>query len=95
MSSTTPKETLMPKETLVMEHLVSLTYSEELTPVRGDLRAPLPIVVATAMLLARPAQWRRLASGSVADYALTPAGWQALLSAQPVAMPDPTFSAGA
>lgn len=53
---------------------------EELTPVRGDPRAALPIVVATAMMLARPALWRWLASGSVAGYALTPAGWDSLLS---------------
>jgi uncharacterized OB-fold protein len=33
MSTSTPKESLVPKEHLVMEHLVSLTYSEELTPI--------------------------------------------------------------
>src|SRR5947208_6082182 len=33
MSTSTPKENLVPKEHLVMEHLVSLTYSEELTPI--------------------------------------------------------------
>jgi hypothetical protein len=57
--------------------------TEELTPARGDLRAPLPVVVATAMTLARPALWRPLASGSVAGYALTPAGWDSLLSTPP------------
>jgi len=57
--------------------------AEELTPVRGDPRAPLPVVAATAMMLARPALWRLLASGSVADYALTPAGWDSLLSTPP------------
>ncbi|HEV2240244.1 MAG TPA: hypothetical protein VGR98_04315 [Streptosporangiaceae bacterium] len=56
---------------------------EELTPVSGDPRAPLPVVVATAMMLARPALWRQLASGSVAGYALTPTGWDSLLSTAP------------
>jgi hypothetical protein len=57
--------------------------TEELTPVRGDLRAPLPVVVAMALMLARPALWHLLASGSVAGYALTPAGWDSLLSTPP------------
>jgi hypothetical protein len=35
------------------------------------------------MMLARPAHWRLLASGSVAGYALTPAGWDSLLSTPP------------
>jgi hypothetical protein len=59
--------------------------TEELTPVRGDLRAPLPVVVATAMMLAWPALWRLLASG----YALTPAGWDGLLSTPPAQPRDP------
>jgi hypothetical protein len=57
--------------------------AEELTPVSGDPRAPLPVVGATAMMLARPALWRLLASGSVTGYALTPAGWDSLLSTPP------------
>jgi len=71
--------------------------AEELTPVSGDPRAPMPVVGATAMMLARPALWRLLASGSVAGYALTPAGWDSLLStppAQPRApagIPPPAF----
>jgi hypothetical protein len=44
--------------------------AEELTPVRGDPAAALPVL---AMLI-RPALWRWFASGSVAGYALTPAG---------------------
>src|SRR5262249_11200873 len=56
---------------------------EELTPVRGDPRAALPVVMAAAMMLARPALWRVLASGSVAGYALTPAGWDSLLTTPP------------
>jgi hypothetical protein len=35
------------------------------------------------MTLARPALWRLLASGSVTGYALTPAGWDSLLSTPP------------
>jgi hypothetical protein len=35
------------------------------------------------MMLARPALWRPLASGSVAGYALTPVGWDSLLSTPP------------
>jgi hypothetical protein len=54
--------------------------AEELTPVRGDPRAALPVIAATALMLVRPAAGRRLAAGSVADYALTPAGWDTLLS---------------
>jgi hypothetical protein len=56
---------------------------EELTPVRGDPRAALPVVMAAAMMLARPALWRVLAAGSVAGYALTPAGWDTLLTTPP------------
>ncbi len=59
--------------------------AEELTPVRGDPRAALLVLAAAAAMLVRPALWRRLASGSVADYALTPAGWDSLLSAAPQA----------
>ena len=54
--------------------------AEELTPVRGDPFAALPVLLAALAMLIRPALWRRLASGSVADYALTPAGWDRLLS---------------
>jgi hypothetical protein len=61
--------------------------AEELTPARGDPRAPLPVVAAAAMMLARPALWRLLTSGSVAAYALTPAGWDSLLSTPPPACP--------
>jgi biotin carboxylase len=59
--------------------------AEELTPVRGDPRAALPVLAAAAVMLVRPALWRRIASASVADYALTPAGWDSLLSTAPQA----------
>jgi biotin carboxylase len=57
--------------------------AEELTPVRGDPRAALPVLAAAAVMLIRPALWHRIASGSVTDYALTPAGWDSLLSTAP------------
>ena len=57
--------------------------TEELTPVRGDPLAAVPVLVATLALLIRPALWRRLSGGAVADYALTPAGWQSLLDTAP------------
>jgi hypothetical protein len=57
--------------------------AEELTPVRGDPRAALPVIAATAVTLVRPAAGGRLAAGSVAGYALTPAGWDRLLSTPP------------
>jgi biotin carboxylase len=54
--------------------------AEELTPVRGDPKAALPVLMAALAVLIRPALWRWFASGSVAAYALTPAGWDQLLS---------------
>lgn len=52
--------------------------TEELTPVRRDLRAAIPVAVAVAATLARPASWSRFTSGSVASYSLAPAGWRQL-----------------
>jgi glutathione synthase/RimK-type ligase-like ATP-grasp enzyme len=52
--------------------------TEELTPVRGDLRAAIPVVVAAAATIIWPASWRWFASGSVASYSLSPAGWRQL-----------------
>jgi hypothetical protein len=57
--------------------------AEELTPVRGDPLAAVPVLVAALALLIRPALWRRLSGGAVADYALTPAGWRSLLDTAP------------
>ena len=34
-------------------------------------------------MLIRPVLWRRFTSGSVAGYALTPAGWDQLLTVPP------------
>ncbi len=52
---------------------------EELTPVRDDPRAALPVAAAMALLLARPSAWTALAHGSVAGYALAPEGWAELV----------------
>jgi hypothetical protein len=52
---------------------------EELTPVRGDWLAPLPVAAAGLVTLIRPDWWRRLAGGSVGAYSLTPAAWQEIL----------------
>jgi glutathione synthase/RimK-type ligase-like ATP-grasp enzyme len=54
---------------------------EELTPVRGDLLAGAQMGAVTAALLAYPGLWRPLATGAVENYALTPEGWKAILSA--------------
>jgi hypothetical protein len=61
--------------------------SEELTPVRGDWRAAVPVVVAAAATVARPALWHRFASGSVQNYSLTAAGWRQLRAPTPGEVP--------
>jgi hypothetical protein len=73
------------------EILAALTHAgsyrgsaEELTPVRGDPLTAVPVLAVATALLIRPALWRRLTTGSVAGYALTPAGWDQLLSVPPV-----------
>jgi len=48
---------------------------EELTPVRGDLLAPVPVAVTALATLAWPPAWRRFVGGSAGAYALTPAAW--------------------
>jgi biotin carboxylase len=53
---------------------------EELTPTTGDWRAGAPVAVAAAATLIRPASWRWFAAGAVANYALTPKGWCAILA---------------
>jgi hypothetical protein len=53
---------------------------EELTPlVGGDWQAAVPVTVAAIATLIRPATWRWFTSGAVANYALTPQGWRAIL----------------
>jgi hypothetical protein len=52
--------------------------TEELTPVRRDPRAAIPVAVAVAATVVRPASWRWFTSGSVASYSLSPVGWRGL-----------------
>jgi hypothetical protein len=49
---------------------------EELTPLRHDLRAAIPVAAAALATLTRPTTWRWFSSGAVTNYALTPAGWR-------------------
>jgi hypothetical protein len=49
--------------------------TEELTPLRHDPRAGGLVALAAAATVIRPPAWKWFASGSVAAYALTPAGW--------------------
>jgi hypothetical protein len=52
--------------------------TEELTPVRRDPRAAVPVAMAVAATVIRPAYWRWFTSGSVTSYSLSPAGWRQL-----------------
>jgi hypothetical protein len=49
---------------------------EELTPLRHDLRAAIPVAAAALATLTHPTTWRWFSSGAVTNYALTPAGWR-------------------
>ncbi|HVP03826.1 MAG TPA: hypothetical protein VMT10_14755, partial [Solirubrobacteraceae bacterium] len=51
---------------------------EELTPLRGDPRAALPVALATAATLARPAFGQNLSAAAVSGYAMSPAAWRAI-----------------
>jgi hypothetical protein len=57
--------------------------AEELTPLRGDPRTAVPVLLAAAAGLVKPALSRYLVGGSVAGYALTPSGWDTLLRSAP------------
>ncbi len=48
---------------------------EELTPVRGDPLAGVPLVMASVATVARPASWAWFTSASVQNYALTAEAW--------------------
>jgi len=52
--------------------------NEELTPLRGDLQAAIPLVAIGAALLASPLLWRTFASSAVENYALTTQAWRAI-----------------
>jgi hypothetical protein len=65
------------------ELLAALTYSagyggstEELTPLYRDPIAAVPVLLAAAATLVRPAWWRWFVSSSVEGYALSPEGWR-------------------
>jgi hypothetical protein len=58
---------------------------EELTPLRGDAASALALLRVATTVLARPGAWRGLATGSVASYAISVAGWEQLRSAAVVA----------
>lgn len=52
--------------------------AEELTPLRGDVLAPAPVVYSVARLLASPGGWADLSSGAVGSYALSPEAWRCI-----------------
>jgi predicted ATP-grasp superfamily ATP-dependent carboligase len=53
---------------------------EELTPTAGDPVAAVPVVAVAGVMLAHPSLGRRFAGGAVANYALTPQSWEAIVS---------------
>ncbi len=56
--------------------------AEELTPLRGDVRAATPLALAAVATVIRPASWHWFVADSVRNYALTPEGWRQLLARQ-------------
>jgi len=61
---------------------------EELTPL-GDLAAAVPLVMAAATTMVSPGTWRWWALGSVENYALSPAGWDAIKIQADQVQPSP------
>jgi hypothetical protein len=61
--------------------------TEELTPAGHDLRAFVPVAMASLATLVRPSTWSWFASGSVENYALSPGGWGAILAGAEVPGP--------
>lgn len=61
---------------------------EELTP-RGDLPAAVPLVMAAATTIVSPGTWRWWAQGSVENYALSPTGWDSILTQTDQVQPPP------
>jgi len=53
---------------------------EELTPLRRDPLAAVPVALAVAATLARPATWTWFTSGSVTNYALTAGAWDRIVA---------------
>ncbi len=64
--------------------------SEELSPIAHDPLAALPVAFAGMATLVRPATYSWFTDGSVANYALTSGGWQAITDAAPVP-PEPDW----
>jgi hypothetical protein len=60
--------------------------TEELTPVAGDPRAALPLMVAAGATLIDPRNWSRFAGNSVSNYAISPTGWDELCELAPSAL---------
>jgi hypothetical protein len=54
---------------------------EELTPISGDPIAAIPVILAAVSTLVWPPSWRTFHSGAVGPYALSPEGWNEVLSA--------------
>ena len=54
--------------------------AEERTPARGDALAVVPVAAVSAAMLAHPRFGARVAGGAVANYALTPAAWEEIVS---------------
>jgi hypothetical protein len=54
--------------------------TEELTPLKHDLLAAVPLLVAASATLARPATWGWFSSSAVTNYALTASGWRKILA---------------
>ena len=63
--------------------------TEELTPIAHDWRAALPAAAAAAATLFKPTTWEWFSSGSVANYAISPAGWRSICSQGRPERPDP------
>jgi hypothetical protein len=54
--------------------------SEELTPLRGDLRAAIPVIAASLATLTCPDAERFLGGSAVSAYALTAPAWEKILT---------------
>jgi len=54
--------------------------SEELTPLRGDPIAAVPVVAAVLATLVYPSAWQAFHSGAVGPYSLTPTAWDQIVS---------------
>jgi hypothetical protein len=55
--------------------------AEELTPVRGDPIAAVPVVLAVLATLIDPSLWRRFHASGTSTYSLTPEAWRTIVAA--------------